>query len=106
MFKKSISYKEALKLLGKKVITIKKRDQMDFGEVGKVVAIFNKKRYFPYDYAIIVQFNNCSKKNIPHYIPYDISQLSLYKDFNYTKERIKPLFYIFYPDDLQELSNN
>lgn len=97
-------YEDALKLLGKKVITIKKRDQMNLGEIGTVVAVFNKEVYTSSGYSIIVQFNH--HKNILHYIPHSIRYLSLYKNFNYQNERIKPLFYIFYPDDLQELSND
>ena len=62
MFKKIVSYEDALKLLGKNVVTVRKRDAMPIGEVGKVVAILDETVFSNFDYAVIVQFNNCSKK--------------------------------------------
>lgn len=106
MFKKIVSYEDALKLLGKNVVTVRKRDAMPIGEVGKVVAILDETVFSNFDYAVIVQFNNCSKKNILHYIPYNSYLLNLYKNFDYSKNHIKLLFFTFYPNDLQELSNN
>lgn len=102
---KIVSFEEALRWLGKKVITVRKRDSMDKGEIGNVVAILNKKMYSPYDCSIIVQFTKCKNPNILHWLGQTKYDLFFDENFDYEKYSCESMFYIFYPNDLYVLSN-
>lgn len=106
MFKKNISYEKALKLLGKTIVTCQQRDGMSIGEIGTVVAIYNKSLFMPDFYSIIVKFEKCNNCTSLHPIGQYKDELSIYQNFNFDKEYMDYKFYVLYLDDIKELSNN